>query len=152
MTRLGKESIVFLRQSASLQICYCNGHNQWVKIWITSSHTLFARFVPLALLCLSKLEKLAQDLPIMKRWSLRLIAILRSLTVLNINIVSKLLNIAGKSVSSYKETVLRNKDFLPHIFMLSSSVQVFLGHPHNLQIKEKYLKFTFEINDEEVSK
>ena len=43
---------------------------------------------------------IVKDLPTMKRWSLRLITISR---------VSKLLNIAGKSVSSQKETTLRNK-------------------------------------------
>ena len=56
---------------------------------------------------LKKNGSLVKNLPTMKRWSLRVMAILRSLTVVTINKVSNLLNIAEKSVSIEKKTTLR---------------------------------------------
>lgn len=52
------------------------------------------------LLFTTKNGSVVKDLPTMKRWSLLLLVILKESTVPNINRISKLFNIAGKSVAS----------------------------------------------------
>ena len=52
------------------------------------------------------------------RWSLQIMAILRSLMVLAINRASELFDITGENVLTYKGRLLRNKDF-SHIFYAS---------------------------------
>ena len=53
----------------------------------------------------------------------------RSSTVLTMNRVSKLLNMAGKSVWSLKETALRNEGIFFQFFVFSLLGRVLLGIP-----------------------
>lgn len=63
-----EESICSSWQCTSWLIHYINGKNQWVKVWIASSCTLFTRFSYIGLFSLLKLEKMAQWLNICKQW------------------------------------------------------------------------------------
>ena len=61
-----KESVLLSRQCTSSHIRYRDDQNQWVKVQIASSRTLFARFSPVGLFSVSELEKssVVKDLPI----------------------------------------------------------------------------------------
>ena len=97
-----------------------------VKVWIASSHTLFARSGPFGIFLLFNLKNdlLIKYLPTVKRRSLWLMAILRSLIVVTTNRASKLLNIAVKVYGATKRLRWGIKTFSHFVVCFVFSLQL----------------------------